>query len=86
MMTTGRIPVRRAVEGAVVAIGNDNDDCESEEETEGAEKWTRNGKGTKDGNGKGKGMGKGNGKGKGIVKQTPGGDDISCAVALQLQK
>jgi hypothetical protein len=34
---------------------------------------------------KGKGMGNGNGKGKGIVKQNPGGDDISCAVALQLQ-
>ena len=29
---------------------------------------------------------KGNGKAKGIVKQTPGRDDISCAVALQLQK
>jgi len=29
---------------------------------------------------------KGNGKGKGIVKQTPGGDDISLAVAVQLQK
>jgi len=28
----------------------------------------------------------GNGKGKGIVNQTPGGDDISRAVALQLQK
>jgi len=27
--------------------------------------------------------GKENGKGKGIVKQTPGGDDITCAVALQ---
>jgi hypothetical protein len=35
--------------------------------------------------GKGKGKGKGNGKGKGIVKQTPGGDDISCAIAVQLQ-
>jgi len=35
---------------------------------------------------KGKGKGKGNGKGKGIVKQTPGGGDISCAVALQLPK
>jgi len=32
------------------------------------------------------GMGKGNGKGKGIVKQTPGGDDISHDVAFQLQK
>ena len=38
------------------------------------------------GKGKGKGKGKGNGKGRGIVKQTPGGDDISGAIALQLQK
>jgi len=61
---------------------------------QGCEKQTRKGKGTKDGKGKGKGKatevgkgkGKGNGKGKGIVKQTPRGDDISCAVALQLQK
>jgi hypothetical protein len=36
--------------------------------------------------GKGKVKGQGNGKGKGIVKQPPGGDDISHAVALQLQK
>jgi hypothetical protein len=28
----------------------------------------------------------GNNNGKGIVKQTPGGDDISCAVTLQLQE
>jgi hypothetical protein len=35
--------------------------------------------------GKGKGKGKGNGRRKGIVKGTPGGDDISCVVALQLQ-
>jgi hypothetical protein len=31
-------------------------------------------------------MGKGNGEGNGIVKQTPGGDNIACAVALQLHK
>jgi hypothetical protein len=52
--------------------------------------------GTKDGNGKvtvkgkGKAMeegkGKGHGKGRDNVKQTPGGDDISHAFALQLQK
>jgi len=35
---------------------------------------------------KGMGQGTGNGKGNGIVKQTPGGDDISRAVVLQLQK
>jgi len=74
--------------------GNDNDDSEGEEDTQGGEKWTGKGNGTKDGKGKRKGKateevkgkGKGNGKGKGIVKQTPGGDDISRAVAVQLQK
>ena len=44
------------------------------------------GKGPKDGKGKGKGKGTGKGNGKGIVEHTPGGDDISRAVALQLQK
>ena len=66
--------------------GNDNDNGESEEDTQGGEKGTGKGKGTKDVKGKEKGKGKGNGNGKGIVKQTPGGDDISLAVALQLQK
>jgi hypothetical protein len=72
--------------------GNDNDDGEGEADTQGSEKETGNGKGTKDGKWKWKGKEKGNGKGKGIgkgngiVKRTPGGDDISCAVALQLQK
>src|SRR5882757_4012440 len=65
---------------------NDNDDGEGEDDTQGGEKGTGKGKGTKDGKGKGKGKGKGNANGKGIVKRTPGGDDISCAVALQLQK
>jgi len=65
---------------------NDNDDCEGEEDTRGGVKGTGQGKGTKEGKGKGKGKGKGNGTGKGIVKQTPGGDDISRGVALQLQK
>ena len=59
-----------------------------------SEKGTRTGKGTKDGEWKGKGKvteqrkekEKGNVNGKGIVKQTPGGDDISRAVAMQLQK
>ena len=35
---------------------------------------------------KGKGKGKVNGRGKGIVEQTPGGDGISRAVALNLGK
>jgi hypothetical protein len=66
--------------------GNDNDDSKGKEDMQGGEK------GTEKGNRKGKGKtteewkGKGNGKGKGIVKQTTGGDDISRAVALQLQK
>jgi len=57
--------------------GNDNEDCESVEDTQRGEKGTGKGKGTKDGKGKGKatedgkgkgtGNGKGNGKGKGIV-------------------
>jgi hypothetical protein len=66
--------------------GNDNDNGEGEEDTQGGEKGTGKGKETKDGKRKGKGKGNGNGKGKGIVKQTPGGDNISRAVALQLQK
>jgi hypothetical protein len=68
--------------------GNDNDNGEGEEDPQGGEKGTGKGKGTKDGKGKVKGKGKGMGKGKGtgIAKQTPGGDDFSCSVALQLQK
>jgi len=66
--------------------GNDNDNGEGEEDTQGGEKGTGKGKGSKDRKGTGKGKGKGNGKGKDNVKQTPGGDDISRAVALQLQK
>jgi len=65
---------------------------------QGGGKGTIKEKGTKDGKGQGKGKGKrkgkamdegkgkGNSKEKGIVKQTPGWDDISHAVALQLQK
>jgi len=75
---------------------NHNDDGEGEEDMQGCEKVPKKGKGTKDrkGNGKetedrkgkGKQKGKGNGKGKAIVEQTPGGDDISCAIVLQLQQ
>jgi len=65
--------------------GNDNDNGEGEKDTQGGKKGTGKEKGTKDGKGREKGKGKGTGKGKGIVKQTPGGDDISCVVALQLQ-
>jgi len=35
--------------------GNDNDNSEGKQDTQGGEKWTVDGKGTKDGNGKGKG-------------------------------
>jgi len=66
--------------------GNDNDDSKGEEGKQGCEKRTGKGKEIQDGKGKGMGKGKANGKAKGIVKQTPGGDDISCVVALQLQK
>jgi hypothetical protein len=65
---------------------NYNDDGESEEDTQGSKNVTGKGKGTKDGKEQGKRKGKGNGKGKGIVKRTSVGDDISCAVALQLRK
>jgi len=76
--------------------GNDKDDGDGEKDMRGGDKGTGKGKGTKDGElkrkatedgkGKGKGKGKGNCKGKDIVKQTPGGDDISRTIALQLQK
>jgi hypothetical protein len=76
--------------------GNDNDDGESEEDMQRGEKGTGKWKGTKNGKGKGiatgngkgngNGKGKGNGQGKGTIKHTPGGDDISCAIALLLQK
>jgi hypothetical protein len=66
--------------------GNDNDNGEGEEDLQGGEKGTGKGKGKREGKENGNGKRKGNGKGKGIVKRTPGGDDISCAIALQLQK
>ena len=74
--------------------GNNNDDSEGEEHTQGGEIETGKGKHTQDEKGKwkrksteeGKGKGKGNGKGTGIVEQTLGGDDISHASAVQLQK
>jgi hypothetical protein len=73
--------------------GDDNVNGEGEEDTQGSETGSRKGKRTKDGKGKGKatadgkgkgiGKGKGNRNGNGIVKQTPIGDDISCAVRWQ---
>jgi len=71
-------------------------------EKKGTQDCKGKGKATEDGKGKGqgkgnghwkgkateewKGKGKGNGKGKFIVQQTPGGEDISRASGLQLQK
>jgi hypothetical protein len=52
--------------------GNDDDDGERKEATQGCEKSIGKGKGKKDGKGTGKGKVKGNAKGKGIVKQTLG--------------
>jgi len=75
---------------------SDIDYSDGYEGTQGAENWTEKGKRTKigkgqgkatrDRKGKGKGKGKGDSKGNGIVKQTPRGDDISRAIALQLQE
>jgi hypothetical protein len=71
---------------------NGNNDGEGEQDTQRGERGTTRIKGTKDGMGKGKGKGKGqwkgkgNSTGKGIVKQTAGGNVISCAIALQQQK
>jgi len=64
---------------------NDNDDGEGEEDMQGSEKETGTGTGTKDGKAKVKVTADGTGKGKAIGKQTPEGDDISRAVASQLQ-
>jgi len=75
--------------------GNCNDDSEGEEDMQGSENGNGKGKGTMEGKGKGKATehrrGKGkwkgtrNGKGKGNVKHTAEGDDMSPAIALQLQ-
>jgi hypothetical protein len=75
---------------------NNDDNSKGEEVTQGGGKGTRKGKETQDGKGKGqetedaKGKrqwnGKGQGEGKGIVEQTPGGDNISRTMVLQLQQ
>jgi hypothetical protein len=64
---------------------NGNGNGEGEENALRGETGTWKRKGTRDGNWNRKWKGKGNCKGKDIVKQTPGGDDISRAVALQLE-
>ena len=78
---------------------NSEEDMQGGEKGAGKGKGTQagkqKGKVTEDRKGKGKGKGKameeekgkgnGNGKGNGMTKQTRGGDDISCAVALQFQ-
>jgi len=75
--------------------GDYDHEGEGEQDRQGGDAGTRKGKGRKNGkitwkatqDRKGKGMGKrkGNGKGKGNVQNTPGGDNMSRAVALQLQ-
>jgi hypothetical protein len=82
MMRTGRIPERRAVEGADLAMALTMNIARVRR----TRRAVRNvaGKGTEQRTGRGNG--RGNGTGKGIVKPTPGADDISRAVPLQLQK
>jgi hypothetical protein len=74
--------------------GNDNDEGKGNEGMQGSDKGTGKGKRKMYGKGKDKGKtteegkekGKGNGKEKGMFKQKSAGDDISGAVAWQLQK
>ena len=66
--------------------GNEIDDGEGQEDWQGGENGTAIRQGTKDGKTKWKWKGMGNGKGKGIIQQISGGDAISRAIALQLQK
>jgi len=96
MMSAGTIPERRVVQGAVQAMSMTmttprvRSTCRAVRKGPeiGSEQRMRRGnrKATQGGKGKGKGKGKGNGEGKGIVKQTTGADDISRAIALQLQQ
>jgi hypothetical protein len=91
MMTTGRILKGRAVDGGVLAMAMTMTTARVRR-THRAVRMEL-GKGRVQTMARGKEMGKameegkgmGNGKGRGIVKQTRGGDDISHAVALQLQ-
>jgi hypothetical protein len=66
--------------------GNDNVNGGGKEDMKSGEKGTGNQKETHHGKWKCRGKGKGNGQGKAIVKQTPGGNDISVGVAFLLQK
>jgi len=65
--------------------GNGHHKGDGEEDTLGSERGSGIQNGTKDGRRTGKGKGKRNGIRKGIVKHTPAGDNISRAIALQLQ-
>jgi hypothetical protein len=64
---------------------NDNDNGQGQKDTQSSEKGTGKENGRKDEKRKGMGKGKGNGKGNDILKNTPRGEDISRAVAWQLQ-
>jgi hypothetical protein len=99
LMTTGRITLHQAVDRVVLAMAITPTTGEGEEGRQGCCKQTRtgsrtnNGKVTENGDAKGKAkaiderkrQGKRNSKGKVITQQTPGGDDISCTITLQLQ-
>jgi len=55
-------------------------------EMEGHKEWEGEREGDWGWEGEREGEGEGNSKGKGIVEQTPGGDDLCCAVAFHLHK
>jgi hypothetical protein len=94
MARTGQIPECRAMVGAILLITMTMMTARVRRKSKRVRKELGKGMCIKDGNGKEKGKakeqrkgkGKGNGKGKSILKQTPGADDISCAVGLQLLK
>jgi hypothetical protein len=92
MMRTGRILQGRAVEEAVLVMAMTITTERLRRTRRAVRKEPRKGRVQRIGMGNGKGnateegKGKTHSKGKGIVKQTPGGDDISHAVTSQLQK
>jgi len=92
MMTTGRIPARPAVEGAVLAMimtmtmARVRRTRRSVRKGPGQGMEQRMGKGIGKAKWKWKGKGNGASKGKGIVKHSRGGEDFSRTVALYLQK
>jgi len=92
MMRTGQIPEHQAVDRTILAIAMTMTTARLGRTRsvvrkipgKGRVQRMERGKGEGKATEQGKGKGNGNGKEKRIVKQTPGGDDISCAIALQL--